>query len=193
MIVCVELCTLHFQPKNDHDNLLSNTIFGDGAAAVIIISDTRAKLNHQDGMTINGFYSVLLSKGKDLMSWDITPLNFEMVLDARVPEFIGDEVNEIILKAGQKLGILPDKIDRWAIHPGGKKILDILKKKLQLSDKDLQYSYKVLAEYGNMSSPTILFVLNEIMKAGNKANETIFSIGFGPGLNIETALFTYAE
>jgi len=63
---------------------------------------------------------------------------------------------------------------------------------LQLNDTDMQYSYKVLAEYGNMSSPTILFVLNEIMKAEHKPNETIFSIGFGPGLNIETAAFTYA-
>lgn len=193
MIVCVELCTLHFQPKNNHDNLLSNTIFGDGAAAVVIISDKEAQLGHYPGMTINGFYSLLLSNGKDLMSWDITPLNFEMVLDAKVPEFIGDQVNDIILKAGRKLGIAPDKIDKWAIHPGGKKILDILKKQLQLSNTDLQYSYKVLAGYGNMSSPTILFVLNEIIQAVHKPGETIFSVGFGPGLNIETALFTYNE
>ena len=193
MIVCVELCTLHFQAKNNHDNLLSNSIFGDGAAAVAIISDTEAKMNPRAGLMINGFYSLLLSKGKDLMSWDITPLNFEMVLDAKVPELIGQEVNEIVLKAGRKLGVLPGKIDKWAIHPGGKKILDILKKQLKLRDTDMQYSYKVLAEYGNMSSPTILFVLNEILNAGHRPEEKIFSIGFGPGLNIETALFTYDE
>ncbi len=193
MIVCVELCTLHFQPKNDHDNLLSNTIFGDGAAAVVIVSDTQAKLNHQRGITINGFYSLLLSRGKNLMSWDITPINFTMVLDAKVPEFIGEEVEELIRKAGQKLGITPHGISKWAIHPGGKKILDIIKKQLNLSDNDLQYSYKVLAEYGNMSSPTILFVLNEIMQASHEPDETIFSIGFGPGITIDTALFTYVE
>jgi predicted naringenin-chalcone synthase len=192
LIVCVELCTLHFQPKNNHDNLLSNTIFGDGAAAVVIVSDTGAKQNLQGGMAINGFYSLLLSKGKDLIAWNITPLNFEMVLDAKVHEFIGDEVNEIVSKAAKKLNITPAAIDKWAIHPGGKKILDTIKKQLQLNDTDMQYSYKVLAEYGNMSSPTILFVLNEIMKAEHKPNETIFSIGFGPGLSIETAAFTYA-
>jgi len=192
LIVCVELCTLHFQPKNNHDNLLSNTIFGDGAAAVVIVSDTGAKQNLQGGMAINGFYSLLLSKGKNLIAWNITPLNFEMVLDAKVHEFIGDEVNEIVSKAAKKLNITPAAIDKWAIHPGGKKILDTIKKQLQLNDTDMQYSYKVLAEYGNMSSPTILFVLNEIMKAEHKPNETIFSIGFGPGLNIETAAFTYA-
>ena len=193
LIVCVELCTLHFQPKNNNDNLLSNTIFGDGAAALVVISDTSAKLKNQIGLTINGFYSLLLNKGKDLMGWNITPLNFEMILDAKVPEFIGDEVNDIVLKAGKKFGIAHEQIDNWAIHPGGKKILDTIKKQLAMNDTDLRYSYKVLDEYGNMSSPTILFVLNEIMQAGLLPNENIFSIGFGPGLSIETALFTYAE
>jgi len=193
LIVCVELCTLHFQPKNNHDNLLSNTIFGDGAAAVVIVSDAKAKQIAQSGLMINGFYSLLLSKGSALMGWNITPLNFEMVLDAKVPDFIGDEVNNIVRKAGEKFNIAPDQIDNWAIHPGGKKILDTIKKQISLSDKDMQFSYKVLDEYGNMSSPTILFVLNEIVQAGLQPGENIFSIGFGPGLSIETALFTYAE
>jgi predicted naringenin-chalcone synthase len=193
LIVCVELCTIHFQPKDDHDNLLSNTIFGDGAAAVIVVSDTAAKQNHQKGLVLNGFYSLLLNKGKDLMGWNITPINFEMILDAKIPEFIGDEVNDIILKAGEKLNISPSAINKWAIHPGGKKILDTIKKQLQLNDSDMKFSYKVLNEYGNMSSPTILFVLNEIMQAEHESNETIFSIGFAPGLSIETSKFTYAE
>ena len=193
LIVCVELCTLHFQPKNNHDNLLSNTIFGDGAAAVVVVSDTKAEQHHQSGITMNGFYSLLLSKGNDLMGWNITPLNFEMILDANVPDFIGDEVNDIVVKAGKKFNIATEQIDNWAIHPGGKKILDTIKKKIELNDTDLRFSYKVLSEYGNMSSPTILFVLNEIMQVGLKQNENIFSIGFGPGLSIETAFFTYAE
>ncbi len=193
LIVCVELCTLHFQPKDDSDNLLSNTIFGDGAAAAVVVSDSTANLNNQSGLAINGFYSLLLNRGKDLMAWNITPLNFEMVLDTRVPEFIGEEANNIILKAGKYFNITPISIGKWAVHPGGKKILDVVKKQYLLSDTDLQYSYRVLAEYGNMSSSTILFVLNEIIKAENKPNETILSIGFGPGITIETALFTYEE
>ncbi len=193
MIVCVELCTLHFQPKNNHDNLLSNTIFGDGSAAVVIVSDAAARLSHQKGMTINGFYSLLLNKGKGLICWDITPVNFEMVLDAGVPDLIGAEVNAILLNAGKKLNISTSAIGKWAIHPGGKKILDTVKKKLQLSDEEMKYSYNVLADYGNMSSPTILFVLNEIMNGELRSGETIFSIGFGPGLSIESALFTYDE
>jgi predicted naringenin-chalcone synthase len=193
LIVCVELCTLHFQPKNNHDNLLSNTIFGDGAAAVVIVSDSKAKQDQRSGITINGFYSLLLSKGSDMMGWNITPVNFEMILDAKVPDFIGDNVNEIVLKACNKFKITTDLIDNWAIHPGGKKILDRIKKQLNLDEEDLKCSYNVLDQYGNMSSPTILFVLSEILLPGLKPGENIFSIGFGPGLSIETALFTYGE
>ncbi|MDP1745901.1 MAG: type III polyketide synthase [Bacteroidota bacterium] len=191
LIVCVELCTLHFQPKNNHDNLLSNTIFGDGAAAVIITSDINENHYQQNSLVINGFYSLLLPKGKDLMGWNITPVNFEMILDAKIPDFIGNEINAIILKASEKFNIEPNTIKKWAVHPGGKKILDTIKKELQLNEEDLKYSYKILDEYGNMSSPTILFVLNELMEEKQNKNDSVFSIGFGPGLSIETALFRF--
>jgi len=193
LVVCVEMCTLHFQPKDNDANLLANTIFGDGAAAVIVVSDAEARHNKQSGLEIDGFYSLLLADGKDFMAWNINPVNFEMVLDPIIPDFIGDHVNGIVSKAGKKLNISRSTIDKWAIHPGGKKILDSIKKRLELSDGDLQYSYKVLSEYGNMSSPTILFVLNEIMQTGQKPDETIFSIGFGPGISIEASKFIYAE
>jgi predicted naringenin-chalcone synthase len=189
LVVCVELCTLHFQPKDNHDNLLSNTIFGDGAAAVIITPDASAK--EQKGFTMNGFYSLLLNKGKDLMGWNVTPLNFEMILDAKIPEFIGSEAEMIVAKASAKYGIDPTQIDNWAIHPGGKKIVDTIKKRLSLTEEQVLPSYKVLSEYGNMSSPTILFVLNELINDREKIGENIFTIGFGPGLSIETALLRY--
>lgn len=191
LIVCVELCTLHFQAVDNNDNLLANTIFGDGSAAVVVVSDQAAKNNHQSGLCINGFYSLLLGKGKNLMGWNITPVNFEMVLDTDIPGFIGNEVTEIVIKASEKFKITPSAIDKWAIHPGGKKILDSIKRQMQLSDSDMQYSCKVLSDYGNMSSPTILFVLNEIMQTRQAEGETIFSMGFGPGLSIESALLTY--
>jgi len=188
LVVCVELCTLHFQPKDNHDNLLSNTIFGDGAAALVI---TPAASAQRKGLTLNGFYSLLLNKGRDLMGWNITPLNFEMILDAKIPEFIGGEAEMIVEKASAKYKIDPKQIDNWAVHPGGKKILDTVKRQLHLTDEQLQPSYKVLSEYGNMSSPTILFVLDELMNDESRLGENIFSIGFGPGLSIETALLRY--
>ncbi|NVO18408.1 MAG: type III polyketide synthase [Bacteroidetes bacterium] len=191
LIVCVELCTLHFHAVDNSDNLLANTIFGDGAAAVLVVSDSAAKKNHLAGLCIKGFFSLLLYKGRQLMGWNITPVNFEMVLNTGIPEFIGSEVKDILHKAGEKFNITQSAIDKWAIHPGGKKILDSVRQELQLGDTEMQFSYKVLADYGNMSSPTILFVLREIMDSVQKEGESIFSIGFGPGLSIETALLVF--
>lgn len=192
LIVCVELCTLHFQPKNDHDNLLSNTIFGDGAAAVILTADEDAVRHNYKGLTVNGFYSLLLDEGKDLMGWNITPHNFEMVLSAAIPGFIGKELGTIIDKVFTHFSITRKSTIKWAVHPGGKRILDTIQKELQLNSTELHHSYHVLKEYGNMSSPTILFVLNELMETASE-NQTVLSMGFGPGLSIETALFTYAR
>lgn len=190
LIVCVELCTLHFQPKNNHDNLLSNTIFGDGAAAVVVTSDKYAEKQQQPGITIKGFYSLLLHRGKNLMGWNITPVNFEMVLNAKIPEFIGEEINTVLEKASINYKVGVETINKWAIHPGGKKILDTIQSSLHLKDEDVKYSYDILNQYGNMSSPTILFVLNRLME-DSKPGETIFSIGFGPGISIETTLLSY--
>lgn len=191
LVVCVELCTLHFQPKDNHDNLLSNTIFGDGAAAVVITSGRQSDGQHHKGLTIDGFYSLLLNKGKKLMGWDVTPVNFEMILNAGIPEFIGSEVESIVERATARFNISPAEINKWAIHPGGKKIIDTIKKRLKLTDDDVNSAYKVLNEYGNMSSPTILFVFNELLEKEFEEGSAVFSIGFGPGLSIETALMRY--
>lgn len=193
LIVCVELCTLHFQPSNSNDNLLSNTIFGDGAAAAIITSDTYAVGNHLGGLTLDSFYSLLLPEGKDLMGWNITPENFQMILDSDVPGFLGDRMDDVFPLVMENLSVSRDEIAYWAIHPGGKKILDVLKKKLAMKESDLWHSYKVLNEYGNMSSPTIFFVLNEIASGVHQPGEKIFCMSFGPGINIDTALMTYVE
>ncbi len=187
LVVCVELCTLHFQPKNDSDNLLSNTIFGDGAAAVIIVSDSLANKQNLKGFSLNGFSPMLLKRGKDLMGWNVTSVNFEMILDAGIPEFLGEELSQLMVAVAEKLQLTPDNINHWAVHPGGKKILQTVERGLQLKNDELKNSYKVLRNYGNMSSPTILFVLNEIWKNQPKSGDTVFALGFGPGISIETA------
>ena len=193
LVVCVELCTIHFQPKNDQDNLLSNTIFGDGAAAVVVVSDEFAHKKNLRGLAINGFYTNLLEKGKHLMGWNIKPLNFEMVLNAKVPAFIGEQISRFISRAGQALKISPENIDKWAIHPGGRKILDVVKNNLSLTADEMQFSYRVLNNYGNMSSPTVLFILQQIMNQELNPDENILAIGFGPGIKIDVALLHYVE
>ena len=187
LVVSVELCTLHFQPKNDSDNLLSNTIFGDGAAAVIMVSESMAIEHHLKGFSLTGFYPILLKRGKELMGWNITSVNFEMILAAGVSEFLGEELEQLMVAVSEKLNLTIDTIHHWAVHPGGKKILDTVQHGLQLTNNELRHSYKVLYDYGNMSSPTILFVLNEIFKGNPNSGETVFAMGFGPGISIETA------
>ena len=187
LIVCVELCTLHFQPKSNSDNLLSNTIFGDGAAAVIMVSESNAIEHNLKGFSLTGFYPILLKRGKELMGWNITPVNFEMILAAGVPEFLGEELEQLMIAVSEKLNLTIDTIDHWAVHPGGKKILDTVQNGLQLTNNELRHSYEVLYNYGNMSSPTILFVLNELFKSNPKSGENVFAMGFGPGISIETA------
>lgn len=187
LIVCVELCTLHFQPKSNSDNLLSNTIFGDGAAAVIMVSESLADEQNLKGFSLTGFYPILLKRGKELMGWNITSVNFEMILAAGVPEFLGEELEQLMVAVAQKLNLTVETIHHWAVHPGGKKILDTVQRGLQLKNNELRHSYEVLHNYGNMSSPTILFVLNEIFKSNPKSGDTVFVLGFGPGISIETA------
>jgi predicted naringenin-chalcone synthase len=188
LIIAVELCTLHFQPKGNTDNLLSNTLFSDGAATVLVMSD-KAPI---PGLTINGFYSLLLHDGWDLMGWDVNPLSFEMILNSQVPVFIGKEVNRIFDRAAAHYSITQDEISHWAIHPGGKKILDEISQNLGLDKEFLKNSYGVLRDYGNMSSPTILFVLKRFLESPGSRGEKLFSVGFGPGLSIETSLLSYA-
>ena len=187
LIVSVELCTLHFQPKSNSDNLLSNTIFGDGAAAVIVVSESMAQEQNLKGFSLEGFYPIVLKRGKELMGWNITSVNFEMILAAGVPEFLGEELEQLMVSVAEKLGLSIETINHWAIHPGGKKILDTVQRGLQLKNNELRHSYNVLNHHGNMSSPTILFVLNEIFKSNPASGETVFAMGFGPGISIETA------
>ncbi len=187
LVVCVELCTLHFQPKRNSDNLLSNTIFGDGAAAVIIVPETLAIDQKRKGFSLAGFCPILLKKGKELMGWNITSINFEMILAAGIPEFLGEELAEVMSKIAEKMNLTPESIHHWAIHPGGRKILDTVQHRLQLENNELFHSYDVLRNFGNMSSPTVLFVLYEIFKSNPKSGEKVFAMGFGPGISIETA------
>jgi predicted naringenin-chalcone synthase len=192
LVVCVELCTLHFQPKNNADNLLSNTIFGDGAAAVLMVSENAPEFKNNSGLIVRNFYSSLLLNGKDLMGWNLTPLNFEMILNSGLPRFLGDELNLLKEKIASAFQIQFKNVNHWAVHPGGKRVLDEVKQQLGFANGELDHSYNVLQNYGNMSSPTVLFVLSEILNNGIKKADSVLCMGFGPGISVDTALLEYA-
>lgn len=183
LIVCTELCTLHFQREPTIDNISSSLLFSDGAAAALITSDDSGA----DGIRLNSFYSEVLPKGKKDMAWELSSTGFLMTLSGYIPNLIEEDFEMLTERALQKNNLSKQDITDWCVHPGGKKILEAIHKSLHLINGELDNSYDVLKEYGNMSSPTILFVLKKIFdKTTFKKNNTIFGAAFGPGLTMET-------
>lgn len=186
LIVCVEFCTIHLQKKKDLDNLLSNTIFGDGAAAVIMETIPSSPIS----LSLDSFYCDLATEGKNEMAWHIADFGFEMVLTSYVPTLIRDGINNLANNLLQHLCIGLEEIDFFAIHPGGKKILEAIEESLGLTKEDNRFAYEVMRKYGNMSSPTVLFVLYFIWKQLKETDKDkkILSFAFGPGLTLESML-----
>jgi predicted naringenin-chalcone synthase len=183
MIVCTELCTLHFQREATQDNIASSLLFSDGSAAALITHDT----DTTKGLTLKSFYSEIVAKGKRDMAWELSSTGFLMTLSGYIPELIEEDFELLVTRAMKHAGLSKNDITQWCIHPGGKRIVDAIHKSLQLTNGELLNSYEVLKSYGNMSSPTILFVLKEIMQSLNYSkDETIFAAAFGPGLTMET-------
>ena len=183
LIVCTELCTLHFQREATVDNITSSMLFGDGAAAVLITNDG---YEHK-GLVIKDFYSEIISRGKKDMAWELSSSGFLMTLSGYIPELIEEDFQSLVEKSLNKAGVEQKDISHWCIHPGGKRILDAIGKSLHFSNDELKGCYDVLYTYGNMSSPTILFVLKEILhKAEHTKKQNIFGAAFGPGLTMET-------
>lgn len=188
LIVCVELCSLHFQKEDKEDNLLANALFGDGAAALLLESSSAGSIS----FALSGFLSEILTEGKNDMAWSVGDSGFEMKLSNYVPAVIQKGLGKItsrLLNNFPELNAISD-IAFFAIHPGGKKILKSVEIALNIPKEKNRYAYSVLKNYGNMSSPTILFVLLEIMKvltSGNH-NEDVFCMAFGPGLTLENMM-----
>jgi len=181
LIVSVELCTLHFQNEYTLDNAASSLLFADGAAAVLLSNDTA----FTPVVSIDSFYSEVALKGKNEMSWQLSSTGFLMTLSGYVPQVIQEDIQALVQTALSRNGMVQANIDYWCIHPGGRKILDAIAMQLQLAEDDLRYSRAVLRKYGNMSSPTILFVLQAMVEQ-NAGAGNVFGIAFGPGLTMET-------
>ena len=189
LIVCTELCTLHFQKKYNDDYLLSNMLFGDGCAAVLVCAKP-AEIAENKGIKINSFNSLILHNGYNDMAWQLSETGFIMNLSSYVSTLIKENIQAML----DSLNINSKTINYWAIHPGGKKIVDDFFDVLKIDAQKASESYDVLKNYGNMSSPTVLFVLKQVIEKSKspKKGESIFSAAFGPGLSIETMQATYA-
>ncbi|MFY0650884.1 MAG: type III polyketide synthase [Cyclobacteriaceae bacterium] len=187
LIVCVELCSLHFQKSDDPDTLLANSLFGDGAAAIVVESEAKNGL----ALEINNSFSDLITNGEHDMTWGIGNFGFEMTLSSYVPQLIREGIKTLTKRIFSDLGIEKSDIQHYAIHPGGKKILEAVEQELDISREENARAYEILRNYGNMSSPTILFVLQSIFKNLNQGDKgsSILGLAFGPGLTLESVIF----
>ncbi len=190
IIVCTELCTLHFQKEASADNITSTLLFADGCAAVLV----QHKAAVAKGLSLNNFYSDVAFKGKKDMSWQLSSKGFLMTLTGYVPDLVKEDFDVLLNKALMNSGVKKEDINFWCIHPGGKKILEAIQQSTGLKETDLKESYEVLKDYGNMSSPTVLFVLKKILdelQQTQAEGANIFGVAFGPGLTMETFIASY--
>lgn len=186
LIVCTELCTLHFQKEHSIDNITSSMLFSDGAAAVLVSGN-----DELEGLNIGPFYSTVSVKGKKDMVWELSSSGFLMTLSAYIAELVAEDFNGLVNDALSAANISKKEIDHWCIHPGGKRILESVHKSLGFVNGQLDCSYEILKAFGNMSSPTVLFVLDKMMREERiKSGDDIFVAAFGPGLSMETFILS---
>lgn len=188
LLCAVELCSLHFYYGWDVDKVKANALFADGAAAVVAGGSRPG-----DGAAwrVADTGSCLLPDSEDAMTWRIGNNGFEMTLSPRVPELIQTHLRPWLSEwlGGHDLGVWDVK--SWAIHPGGPRIVTSVAESLQLDEASVSTSRSVLAEYGNMSSPTLLFILERLRHEGVRL--PCVALGFGPGLIAEAALLIESQ
>lgn len=184
-LVCsVELCSLHHQYGWDSDKVIANALFADGAAAVVGRSAERPAPAAWFRLVDSG--STYIDDSGDAMSWRVGDHGFTMTLSARVPDLIGEHLRPWLEGWLGQHGLSLETVESWAVHPGGPRILSAVGETLGLEPGRLRESQGVLAEFGNMSSPTILFILDRLRRSG--AGRPCVALAFGPGLAVEAAL-----
>lgn len=185
LVVCVELCTLHAQLSSRADDLLAGCLFADGAAAAMVRGVPPAA--GHTAYALGATHSEVLSDSAAAMSWRIADTGFRMTLSPEVPRLIGRHAAASVDAFLAAAGHTRAAIDGWAVHPGGRAILEQVASSLALPAARLQASYDVLAAHGNMSSATILFVLAALAAAPTPPTR-LCAVAFGPGLTVELAL-----
>ena len=176
LAVTVELCSLHLQETQQLEQLLAMLQFSDGAAAALVTSEP-------GGFEMSHLFSAPLEDSAELIQWKIGDTGFEMTLSGEVPGRIQHALENEDVRATLYNGWGAGEVDTWAVHAGGRSILDAVEKGLELPQGSLFASRDILARYGNMSSATLMFVLAELLGRPDVGKGV--AIAFGPGLAAE--------
>jgi len=188
LLVAMEACSLAFPgglggasaAGVDKKNLVAASLFGDGCAAAVVVPGTAR------GLRIRAARSHLFPASRHVMGWDVHDDRFDVVLSPEIPDIVRSSFG------GLAASFLPARPDHWILHPGGAKVVDALRESLGLGTEDLQATERVLREHGNMSSPTVLFVLHDAWET-IREGETAFLAALGPGFAAEMLLAEAAE
>lgn len=179
LLVCLELCTLHLRESGELEDMLAFLLFGDGCAAALLTAEPQ-------GLALDSFQALLVPETEANISWRIGDAGFDMVLSGRVPAGVAQGLRQGA--PAMLRGAAPEEIALWAIHPGGRSVLDAVETTLRLPEAALAPSRAVLRGHGNMSSATVLFVL-QAMLAAARPGQRGCAMAFGPGMVAETMLF----
>lgn len=182
LMCAVELCSLHYHYGWDPQKMIANALFADGAAAIVGTSS-----GPPDAWRLTASGSVVLPESSDAMTWTVGDHGFEMTLSKRVPGLIQEHLKPWLMGWLAENGLQLSQVRSWAVHPGGPKILEAVESALALPVGATAASREVFAEFGNMSSPTVLFILDRLRRAN--APHPCVALAFGPGLAAEAALF----
>ncbi|HEX8930265.1 MAG TPA: type III polyketide synthase [Actinomycetota bacterium] len=198
LIVSVELCSLHLQPATSRQDAVSQALFGDGAAAALIAPGGaaaasrdlgRSALPSPGGLEIVAARAATLPGSQDRMGWLIGDDGFHMSLSPRVPALVDRGLGALVEQLLEPHGLAPADVAHWAVHPGGPEILERVQRRLRLSDAQLAPSREVLADGGNRSSATVLFILESMLGSGDlRPGQWLVTLGFGTGLTLEALL-----
>jgi predicted naringenin-chalcone synthase len=183
LLCAVELCSLHYHYSYNPSKMVANAIFSDGAAALLGVPDAAAPA---DAWRVLATGSCYLPDSRRAMTWTVGDHGFEMTLSKQVPDLIGRYLKPWLEAWLEEAGVGLNGVRSWGVHPGGPKILTAVEAALGLSELDTVASRQVFAAHGNMSSPTLLFILRRVMELG--LPRPCLLLGFGPGLVVEAAL-----
>ena len=185
LVVCLEFCTLHLQLDGDIDRLLASSVFADGAGAALV----SARQPQSPAYELSALATSLTPVGEGDMAWSVGDEGFDIVLSSYVPEILETNIGAALAPLFAQFDLSVSEIDRWGVHPGGRAILDKVESGLGLAEDALAPSRRILRDYGNMSSATVFFVLQEILLEA-KRGERVCAVAFGPGLTVESGLLT---
>jgi len=185
LIVNVELCSVHLQQEWNTHQAIANAIFADGISAALVSSvedDTE-----RSKFVLHDFATEIVPGTEEDMAWNIGDTGFGMKLTLNVPRVVKANIVSILKELLDRAEKTKEDVKIWAIHPGGKTILTKSEEALEITSEDLDASYHIMKEFGNMSSATIMFVLEHILNDEKKMGLT-FATSFGPGMTIESSL-----